>query len=221
MSPTQWSESNKKTFCVMAASVAALPVSLGTVYCADKFLPRQMDWLKDVVATHIVEPHIELFDTLTKNIKKAHDRYDEKRDAYLVEHGAQVPRKEQEDVHQRAKEIAGEMLTFSTALTADIAASYLIQKKLNKEFGVCTQPFRTCFAEGAVQLLLTAAMPTVFAGISEDMHHGISRMVRKTTGAGKKVADDIGISSTYVAFPGLLAAAAALVSAHHGVRSRS
>jgi hypothetical protein len=72
--------------------LVAPPVALGAVYCASTFTPGMLKKIEGVVSKHIVEPHLEWFESLSGSLRKAHVEYDRKRREEMEARAETVPK---------------------------------------------------------------------------------------------------------------------------------
>jgi len=199
--------------------LVAPAVTVGAVYCAENFLPRQMEVAKRILAKHVVEPQLHFFETLTKGLRKAHKTYEEQKHKGHPELGDSDKDKDDlpVDPKERAYAIADNMAKYAVALTADFASTFALQHLMDKMFGAHIHAGKTAVIEAAVHLGGVLAMPTLFPKVSENIHHNFIRktLLQKMLGMDKEKADDIAKTLTYVTLPGFAAAATSLVMAHH------
>ena len=210
------SPGQKKTIAVLVPEgIGAPAATLGAVYCMEK-IPKQVDWLSNVVAKHIVTPHLETFEYLAKGLRKAHDDYDEHKNALRIAEGLKPLESRPETRAERAFAISDGLVKTFLALGADFGATLLLQTHLNKKLEAGIVPFKTASTELVTHLCAMAAMPTIFPKASENLHYGIlsKKLFQKTLHMDKEAADERSRALTYVTLPGYLGAAMSLFYAH-------
>ncbi len=209
------SNRKKDAASVFAAGLTGMAVAPGVVYTAEKLLPSQMKGLKNFLARNVIEPHLEFFGRLSKGLDEAHERYDDRQEKLQLARGEKVQPRPPESRQQRAYNIADSITRTGLALGSDFVITAAMQALCNRVFKLNVHPTKTAFWESTLQLGGIALMPTLFAVPSENIHHGLSKMLNKVLGMSKKSADDIALPFTYVTLPGLAATGLMMAYAPH------
>lgn len=215
----EWETKHKITSSVIGSSIIGAVAAPGAVFVAERTLPRQMGWLKRVVADNIVMPHLPQFEKVFSRFLRANDSrrdaqsQDTPADPALLGESPDSPR-------GRSLAIADGMVATLLSWGIDFGATVAVQTHLNKKLGINTSPVRTAFADSAAALGVMAVMPTLLAKPSEALNHKLSGIVQKVTGMSKHHAEDFTVPVVYAGIPDLLGTAAALYSAHSFNRGR-
>ncbi len=207
-----WNHKNKVNSSVLASGMVGAIAAPGVVFCAERALPKQMDWVKRVVADHVVMPHLERFELASAKLMRAN----EKRCENTAEGCPPDPALQGEDPnspHGRALAIADGLVTALLAWKVDFVATLAAQHAINKKLGINTSPLKTTFIDSAVSLGAMAVMPTLLAKPSEGINHTLSSIIQKVTGMPKDHAEDLSVPIVYAGIPNLLGTFAALKSA--------
>lgn len=209
-----WDKRTKVSSSVWASGFIATIAAPGAVFTAERLLPRQMDWLKAVVADHIVLPHLEAFESLSAKLRRAND----KRCAKTADECPPNPALQGEapdSPRGRALSIADGIVTAMTAWSVDFVATLGSQHAINKKLGIDTSPLKTTFIDSAVSLGAMAIMPTLAAKPSEALNHTVASIIHKSTGMPWDHAQDLSVPLIYTGIPNLIGTYAALKGAHH------
>ncbi len=196
--------------------VGGFLITPGVIYCAENFLPHQMDWLKRIFAKYIVEPHEETFEKFASHIIKESDEQEKQDRQERINNGEKVEPEGPKPVTKgdRCYRIADGLVKALLATGVDLLATLGILGILNKKLNAGIKPARTAFTDASVHLGAMAAMPTIFARQSAWMCKRVSNMLQKVFGMEKKNADNFATSSIYVGIPGLAGMGASLAVAH-------
>ncbi len=214
---SELSDRAKINISVLGAGLGVVPITLGAVYWTEKLIPEQMKALKTWVAENIVESNPKIFDALSSGIRRANEKHDKKKREELVKRGESLLEEDGRwsDSKKKAYVISDSLVTVANALLWDFGATIALQKIFNHSLKVDSHPVGTAIVEGVSHLGCIALAPSpLFAGISENMHHGLADMIQRVTGLDREAAKDISLPFTYVTFPGLIATGAALIYAN-------
>jgi len=181
-----------------------------------------MEVLRNLVATRIVQPHLGWFESLEGSLRHAHEKHDRERRKESQGRGEpahegvpQTPSPE-----ERAAVIADTLLKSALALSSDLVGTYALQHLFNHQLRAGIAVGRTAIIESSVHLGGIMMMPTLFAIPAENLHHGISKLMRKVLGMRKERADDISVAFSYVVLPGQIASLVSLAAAHEHANGR-
>jgi hypothetical protein len=203
----------KNTASVIGSGIIASVTAPGVVYAVERLAPHQMTWVKQQIADHIIYPQLGLFEALSSNLNKAHENYDKRKRAELEKRGEKLPQRVHYSPRQRAFNIADTLVQTGLALGGDFAATYGLMKLMNKAEGVKVHAGSTTFIDAYVTLGCLAVMPTLLAGFSENIHHGMRHMIQKITGMKPDSADKLALSGTYVGIPSIAGMLAGVIAA--------
>lgn len=209
-----WSQNTKINTSVVASGIAGAIATPGVVFCAERALPNQMNWLRNLVADHVVSPHREFFESASARLIRANEERCQKDPANCKPDPA-LQGESPSSQRGKALAIADGLVTSILAWNVDFLATLASQHAINKKLGVNTSPLKTTFIDSTVSLAAMAVMPTLAAKPSAALNHTLSGIIQKATGMPKDHAEDITVPVVYTVLPNVLGAAAALKSAHH------
>jgi hypothetical protein len=209
----EWDSNYKIATSVIGSSIIGAVASPGAVFMAERVTPRQMNWLKRVVAEHVITPHQELFEKMFARHLRASDLRRETTGEIAPPDPALLG-ESPDSAKGRALTIADGMVSTMMAFAVDFGVTLAAQKHINKKLGVNTAPLRTTFVDSAASLGVMAIMPTLLAKPSEALNHTLSEILQKVTGMPKHNAEDFTLPAVYSGLPNLIGTAAALYSAH-------
>lgn len=215
----------KIAFNVAAAELLiAPPLSIGAVYCLDKFFREQMQSVKQFVAKHIVEPHHAFIQEFGANVLKAHGRY-LKHGEQAIEPGETPENKlpfAEASPEEQALRVSNVLVKGIAAFGTEVTVSYLAQKTLNDILKVPKSQrneMKVVFTDAAVHLGSIAVFATVLAQPAEWLRDKLETIFEKT-GMRAKEAGDAARTLVYVFTPGLFALAASMKVAHQAASQR-
>lgn len=217
---TVMEKTGKINTSVATSGIIGAVASPVAVFCTKRVMPRQMDWLRNVVADHVVAPHLEWFERAAERLHRAQKKRCETDPEYCQPHPA-LAGIDPESPRGRALTIADGLVTTLLAWNVDFFATLGSQHFINKRLKIDTSPVKTTFVDFAVSLGAVAAMPTLVAKPSEYMNHKISTIIQKMTGMPKDHAEDFSVPIVYAGIPNLIGAAAAMQAAHMFSKGRS
>lgn len=205
MSVKRLSQNAKSYWSLGLVNAAAIPLTMGAVYCTDQLLPSQTTWLKNLVARYIIKPNLPIFEKLGKGIATAHQEYDERKRLQAQARGEEVPDNKPGTPEEKAYHMADGIVRTLVGLSVDLAVTWggmhLMEKLwIGKKVG-------SGFISNlglAAQMGSILAMPTLVPRMSENIHYGTSHLIQKITGMSREKADDLAQPFTYVNLPGLM-----------------
>ncbi len=216
----EWNDKNKITSSVIGSSIIGAVAAPGAVFVCERVLPRQMGFLKRVVADHVVMPHLQAYEKIFAKFLSA----SEKRKAQSLDGKAEADPALQGEApgspRGRALAIADGMVAAMMSWGIDFGATLASQHVINRKLGINTSPLRTTFADSAAALGVMAVMPTLLAKPSAALNQKLSSIIQKVTGMPKHHAEDFTVPVVYAGIPDLLGTAAALYSAHRFNKGR-
>jgi hypothetical protein len=202
-------ERKKVIGSVLGVGSFAYLITPPVVGLIEEYLSKPMGWIKRLVSRKLVDPNLEFFEQASSGLRQAHEEYDEKKRAQMIRIGQAVEPLGTKKVilprDKRAYDIADTLVTEATGYAVDFAATYAGLRLSNKVLKDKVNPFGNAMKDAAIALCVTTVM--IIPGISkmsENIHFKISKILHKTLGVKKEVADDIGIAATYVTIPSFL-----------------
>lgn len=201
---------NKDIGIVTATEIASgVAVSFGAAHFLGETLPHPVEKIKDFIAKHVVEPHLEtVFERYFRKLMHAED---------LVQHQNNIPASEKPYKElsrpERVDKIAGIITRESAVFLAENGLVMALQYPLKKVFNAKIEPAKLAFLGAGVQLGAMAVSSTLLEKPTEWMFHKLADILPKVTSMNKKSAKDTARHLTYVALPGFLGFAAELVLA--------
>lgn len=216
----EWSDRNKITSSVIGSSIIGAIAAPGAVFAAERTLPRQMGFLKRIVADNIVMPHLETYEKMFSKFLSASEKNKANSTGEKVDADPALQGEAPDSPRGRALAIADGMVAAMMSWGIDFGATLGSMTLLNKKMGINTAPLRTTFADSTAALGVMAVMPTLLAKPSEALNQKLSSIVQKVTGMPKHHAEDFTVPVVYAGIPDLLGTAAALYSAHRFNKGR-
>lgn len=210
----EWSNRNKITSSVIGSSIIGAIAAPGAVFAAERVLPRQMNFLKRIVADNIIMPHLDVYEKVFSRFLSATEKSKAQAADNNVEADPALQGEAPNSPRGRALAIADGMVAALMSWGMDFGATLGTMHMLNKKLGINTAPLRTTFADSAAALGVMAVMPTLLAKPSEALNQKLSSIIQKVTGMPKHHAEDFTVPVVYAGIPDLLGTAAALYSAH-------
>lgn len=201
---------NKREIAFTGATLAFSTVvtSLGAAhFLGDKF-PAPLEKLKEFVAKHIVEPHLDMFENRFNRQLHSADVSEHKHEQRLEIPYQGLSRSE------RIERISTIIVKEGTVFVAEGILGTALQYALRNVSKVKVDPGKIVFADAAVQLgaMALTAVPPISKPASW-AYHKMAEILPKITGMDKKKAKDFARHVTYVGAPGFLGFVAGLVVA--------
>lgn len=216
----EWSDKSKITSSVIGSSIIGAVAAPGAVFAAERVLPRQMSFLKRIVADNIILPHLDTYEKVFSRFLSASEKNKNKTGDNTMEADPALLGEAPGSPRGRALIIADGMVASMMSWGIDFGATLSTQHAINKKLGINTSPLRTTFADSAAALGVMAVMPTLLAKQSEALNQKLSSIIQKVTGMPKHHAEDFTVPVVYAGIPDLLGTAAALYTAHRFNKGR-
>lgn len=206
---------NKDTGIVASTEIAsAFAVSIGAAHFLGETLPHPIEKIKNLIARHIVEPHLEVFERHFGRLLHAED--------ISLRRGLPHDEKPYKELSraERVEKIAGVLTRESGVFLTENALMLSLLLPLKKAVHSKIEPTKVVFTGAAVQLGAMTILGTLLAAPTEWMYNKLADILPKVTHMDQRKAKDTARHLTYVGLPGLLGLAAELVVAEREHISR-
>jgi len=179
---------------LIAAEVAGAAVSLASVGYSKDIAPKLMDTTTNAIAKHVIEPHLEFFENGVSFFCHTKDCQPDKTQS-------------RED---RAKKIAGGIVTYAPATILGVATTIAARRLVNEKMGMPAEhkwyrldkidrhDKNLFFVDNGVHIGASLYLSTIGSGHADNIIDGVTNILHKTFGADEQRARQMATMGTLV-----------------------
>lgn len=190
----------KIAFVRSAAEAGGFTVFFGSTVLTESLMPKQIDWLKDYLATHFVKYHLAAADSIADKMK-------------AVEGSERTEARKMMTPEQKARYYANYIIDYGIRAPFAFVTQMALQGYLMKKMGLPlsnTKSFLTLAVDEAPKFGAIYFFNTQIPEKVDHIQQGISRILQTSTGMSKERADTYSVDTMNIVVPNALGLASSI-----------